>query len=161
NNPTIGVSGGSSGNYWVQVTDGNCTMRDTVFVDMYDPIGLELGDDIPACEGETFEIEPNLSSTLDFNWNTGATTKDITVAVSGVYTLTVSDGNCTETDKIRVIFHEYPPVDLGNDTILCEDAELKFDVSTEWEAISFRWYDETTTPYHVMYADEDQVIWVR
>lgn len=159
--PTIDISGGSQGNFWVQVTDGNCTMRDTVFVGMYEPINLELGDDVPACEGGSETIGQNLDPSFTYLWNTGATSTHIEVTNSGVYTLTVSSEHCSETDKVRVIFFEYPEVDLGNDTILCEAAELKFDVTTEWEAIRFNWYDQTTTPKHVMYADRPMTIWVR
>lgn len=157
------VFGGSQGFYWVQVSDSNCSMRDTVYVGMHPPIELELGEDVKACAGDTFEIAPTTSNntTYNYDWNTGQTTETISVQSTGTYSVTVSDAFCQERDKIRVIFFEYPQFSLGNDTILCAPAELRFDVTNEWLNVDYRWYDGQSDPVHIMYAEENQTIWVR
>ncbi|MEQ9186825.1 MAG: gliding motility-associated C-terminal domain-containing protein [Cryomorphaceae bacterium] len=159
--PTISIAGGSQGNYWVQVEGEHCTMRDTVYVEMYPPINLELGEDIPICEGDSVKITPNTDPLFDYNWSTGTNANEITVTESGVFTLTVTNGFCTEVDKIRVFVYKYPKINLGDDITLCAPTELNFDVTTIWNAVTFNWYDGTTTPNHIMFADEDQSIWVR
>ncbi|MEX2596671.1 MAG: gliding motility-associated C-terminal domain-containing protein [Salibacteraceae bacterium] len=155
------VSDGSRGNYWVQVSDDNCTMRDTVFIDMYDPIDLELGEDVKFCEGESFEIVPNTDNSYNYQWSNGSSSQSINVSSSGIFSVTVSDANCQETDKIRVFFFEYPEIDLGDDITLCAPGQLEFDVTSSWQNVRYNWYDGTTTPRHIMYADKDQTLWVR
>ena len=161
NTPTISIAGGSQGNYWVQVAGEHCTMRDTVYVGMHPPINLELGEDKPICEGDSVTITPNTNPLFDYSWSTGTNASEITITESGVFTLTVTNGFCTEVDKIRVFVYKYPTVNLGDDITLCAPSELNFNVNTQWNAVDFNWYDGTTTPLHVMFADEDQTIWVR
>ncbi len=159
--PTIEVEGGSQGNYWVQVSGEHCSMRDTVYVGMHPPIDLELGDDIPACEGDSVAVIPNTNPLFDYTWSNGSTVNQLSVTESGVFTVTVSNGPCAETDVIRVFFYEYPEVDLGDDITLCAPGELEFDVTSQWSAVNYHWYDGTTTPKHIMFVEDDQMIWVR
>lgn len=164
NDSIIEVSGGSQGYYWAQVSDSNCTMRDTVYVGMRTFIDLELGNDVITCLGDTTEINPYTSNhsnyTYSYSWNTGATNRKLLVTSPGVYSLTVSDQFCQETDKISVFFFEYPEFSLGEDTVVCASTELQFNVSNPLLNVRYRWYDGKSSPVHTLLAKEDQTIWV-
>lgn len=159
--PTISLSNGSAGMFWVQVSDGSCTEGDTVSVGMYPSVGLELGNDISACRGETVTITPNTSSSLDYTWSNGSTASMLQVTQSGLYSLTASNGVCEDVDNIRVTFFDYPQLNLGADTFICEPTELTFDLSHQSSGASYRWYNGSSSPVHVMYADETQTIYVK
>ena len=102
--PTISLSGGSAGMFWVQVSDGSCSEGDTVLVGVYPSVGLELGNDISACKGESITISPNTSSSLSYSWSNGSGNEDITDLNQNTYTVTVTDGNnCSEQKSFEVI----------------------------------------------------------
>lgn len=114
--PTIYTSGREQ--YTVLVTDGLCSVRDTV------NIGLK-GADIPtkdtsACENTLLVItgDPNATGHL---WSTGANTLDIAVYNNGVYSITQTKNGCTTTDPVNVTIDRIPFVNLGRDTNVCID----------------------------------------
>ena len=72
--------------------------------------------------------------------------------------LTASNGICEDVDDIRVTFYDYPELNLGNDTFICEPTELTFNLSHQSAAANYLWYNGSTNPIHVMYADETQTI---
>ena len=39
------------GLYWVEVSDENCAIRDTILVDRYPILEVDLGEDKQVCEG--------------------------------------------------------------------------------------------------------------
>lgn len=159
--PTISLSNGSAGMFWVQVSDGSCTQGDTISVGLFPSVDLNLGNDIPACNGQTVTISPNTSSSLSYLWNNGATSLDLQVTQSGIYSVTASNGVCEDSDEIRVTFYDYPQLDLGNDTFICEPSELTFNLSHQSSVANYRWYNGSTSPIHVMFADETQTIYVK
>jgi gliding motility-associated-like protein len=159
--PTISLSGGSAGMFWVQVSDGNCSEGDTVLVGVYPSVGLELGNDISACKGESITISPNTSSSLSYSWSNGANSQSINVTQSGIYSVTASNGVCEDSDEIRVTFYDYPSLNLGPDTFICEPTQLTFDLSHQSSAAQYKWYNGSSSPVHIMYADQSKTIYVK
>jgi gliding motility-associated-like protein len=81
----------------------------------------DLGEDINVCADEAVILNTGWPDNYDILWNTEETTPSITVAESGLYAVAVTDPNgCVSSDEIVVTIFEYPPLELGNDTSLCE-----------------------------------------
>ena len=121
NTPTLQVS--TAGTYWVEAGSGNCSVRDTVLVNVLPAPSPVLGPDTTLCVGELLQLDANApGSTL--LWSTGATSATIQVQNSGSYWVQATLGPCTAADTILVTFQPPPVVDLGMDTTLCMGSTL-------------------------------------
>jgi gliding motility-associated-like protein len=65
---------------------------------------VDLGDDFFMCAGNTADLEnkKTLPSDATLLWNTGDTTPTIVADTLGYYSLTVTSGNCSETDTLEI-----------------------------------------------------------
>ena len=55
-------------------------------------------------------------------WSTTATTPSVKITTPGTYWVKVTDNNlCTNTDTVKIKQAPLPSVNLGHDTILCEE----------------------------------------
>lgn len=90
-----------TGMYCVTVTNGVCTVSDTIHITVKDAPMVDLGNDTTFESGELALDAGNAG--VSFWWNTGDTTRVITVNSSGQYIVVVTDMNgCTATDTINV-----------------------------------------------------------
>jgi hypothetical protein len=108
----------NSGTYTVTVTGSNgCVSIDDVIITIYNNPILDLGPDVVSCNGSVEILESNLPGT--YLWSTGSTMNHIPVNTSGIYSMTLTDGNgCSSTDEVLVTFNSLPIVDLGPDLTL-------------------------------------------
>ena len=85
---------------------------------------LELGNDTSICEGESVLFNSG-NEGLEYKWNSGDITSEITVSSAGNYKLTVIDSiGCAVIDSVRLIAHKLPDLNLGSDTSVCEGNSL-------------------------------------
>ena len=64
------------------------------------------------------------------------TNNSITVNLSGNYSVQVIDSNgCIGNDTIHVSLLPLPYIDIGNDTYLCQDDSILFDVGNHWNSV--------------------------
>jgi hypothetical protein len=117
-----------SGDYTVTVTDGNgcsATATTTVVVNpLPTPTATNTG---PYCEGATIQLNsPSGSATDDWTGPLTYSSTDTqnptiassTIAMSGDYTVTVSDVNgCSATATTSVVVNAQPSVNLGADIV--------------------------------------------
>ena len=155
------VHSGSQGGYWAQASNGICAMRDTIYVDQFVPMNLDLPEFYMACEGDIISIIPNTNVNLSYNWNTGSTSKILQVGSNGTYFLTVTDGFCFESDQTSALFFDYPEISIGNDTITCGPSELTFEAISNISSVNFKWYNGSISAKHTTYIDRDQTIWAK
>ncbi|MCG8411039.1 MAG: gliding motility-associated C-terminal domain-containing protein [Bacteroidales bacterium] len=124
----------------------------------YVDIGL---DEVNICEGETHTFIAS-SKELNYIWQDGETTGETFVASeTGDYWVRVVDENgCVGADTAKLIVHDLPIVDLGKDTVLCNDQELEFDVS-DIDG-NYEWFDGSASPFYTVgYKPYNQKIWVK
>jgi predicted RNase H-like HicB family nuclease len=116
-NQFLGV--GTSGTYWVQVTEPlGCIGSDTLNLTIAPNPVVNLGPDFTQCDSAVLDAGNPGSS---FLWSGGQTTQLIPVYSTGAYGLTVTDGNgCSASDNINVTIGTTPSVDLGPDTAVCD-----------------------------------------
>ncbi len=135
--------------YTVVVTYPPCS-EETFVIDVIisdQPI-LDLGPDETVCNGETFEIIPNITggnAGITYLWSTGETTPTITVSVGGTYSLEVSLGSCSATDSIEIMFTQPIDVNLGDDFDSCfdENTVLTAEVANA-QNMTFEWFRNGT-----------------
>lgn len=140
---TINVS--TTGTYYVTVTNGGCSVSDTIDVTVLPVLNVDLGADITAsaCAGAVTLDAGNAGMT--YLWSNSSLTQTINVTSSGTYYVTVTNsGGCMESDTVNVTFT--PPsfsVDLGLDTLLCAGGSMMLDAGNP--GMNFSWSTGATT----------------
>jgi len=95
------------GNYGVTVTDGNgCTVSKNYTVEEPAPIELSFSSN-NAVNGQNGSVDLVVlggTGTYDYDWSSGATTRDVDGLAPGNFTVTVTDdNNCQTTGEVTVI----------------------------------------------------------
>ena len=97
------------GVYGVTLYVSEGCQRDTFYTDtitIYENLilgELNLGDDDVLCMNEVATLDAGeMPPGTTYLWSTGETTQSITVDTLGVYTCTIENGFCTETDDIEL-----------------------------------------------------------
>ena len=113
--PSITVSNG--GIYSVTATNTySCSSSATVQV-----ISLEnvsISGNLNICQGQSTTLYAN--GTGSYLWNTGATTSSVTVTQAGLYTVTVSLGNCSSSASASVSVATNPVPTISGNTTICQ-----------------------------------------
>lgn len=109
--PSI-IVGTSSPNtkYWVEITNEyGCKDSDTITLTLNPSPIVDLGPDLHICEGGSIEIDAGPDGSSYF-WNTGASSRTITVFVEGQYEVLVTNSyGCMATDTINIEVEGFAP----------------------------------------------------
>lgn len=97
------VSPTSSTTYNVTVTDANgCIDSDNLLVTVNALPVINLGPDQQLCFGNTATLDAG-SGFSNYNWSTTENTQTILAPASGIYSVTVTDGNgCQNSDDVNI-----------------------------------------------------------
>lgn len=98
----------AAGIYSVEVSVGNCVLRDTVVVDVQPLPSIELGQDRELCEGMTFALVAITDPASTVHWDHGATGHHLELTAPGVYRATAVNGCGSATDSVYVSWGECP-----------------------------------------------------
>lgn len=113
--PSITVSNG--GTYSVTASNSyGCSSSASVQV-----ISLEnvsISGNLNICQGQSTTLYAN--GTGSYLWNTGATTSFVTVTQAGLYTVTVSLGNCSSSASVLVSIAANPVPTISGNTTICQ-----------------------------------------
>ena len=111
----------------VEVDDGINQVNSSASVTVNPLPQVDIGADAEICQGGeyTFDAGAGFDSYL---WNTGATSQSITVNESGEYSVEVTNEfGCMNSDAAQLTVNPLPLVNLGPDTMICEDETLVLD----------------------------------
>lgn len=138
------ISIDGEGNYFVQVTNiSGCAFSDSIHVEGYPEVAIELGDEIFICEGESVTLDA-LNPDAAYLWNTGATTQTIEVATTGNYSVVVTNvSGCNNSDTVSIVVNPMPFVDLGTTLIFCPEEIALLDA--ENSGSNYLWTTGETT----------------
>ena len=103
---------------------------------------------VPAaiCDGDNALIGENLGNTYTYNWNTGATTPEISVGVAGTYNVEVtSDRGCMSDMDILVTVNSNPTPDLGADINECTGTVVTLSDANAQTGQTYAWSTGATT----------------
>ena len=158
----------STGQYWIQIQDGNNCPGDSVSVFVSTPQLLVafIGPDAIVCPGELKEFTAIVSggtAPYQYSWNNGNTQSSFfeNVNANGTYYVEVIDANgCSFSSDVQNITLVLPPViTTSNDTVICAFQPLDLWASTDGvdADYSFNWsVAEIDTNYYItpsVYSD--------
>jgi len=120
----------SGGMYDVTVNyEFGCESNDQVQVDEYPVPAADITGGDMICAGESVTLQAP-EGPFSYYWNTSETTTAITVSQGGDYTVTM-ENVCGEDDATKsVVYHELPPVDLGESQILVPGSSITLDAGS-------------------------------
>lgn len=118
--------------YYVTYTSPlNCSLLDSIqfFVNELPDVNITNNDTV-VCLGEPVTINTTLNNVPDpvYNWVTTDTTTFITTNTAGVYWVSVTTACGTDTEAMTIGNFALIPLDLGNDTTLCDGDDLLLSV---------------------------------
>lgn len=136
-----------AGMYWLEVLDGCELGRDSFeIIHENDLFEIELGNDTTLCEGEELLLGVELLN-VDmpvYEWQDSTTLPFIYATETGDYWVEVRSDYCYAEDSIRVDVQALPVVDLGNDTIVCEELGLLLEATHPANAV-YEWQDGSSS----------------
>ncbi len=139
-----------SGNYWVEVTNSCGTGRDelAVIFDMPPP-DPNLGLDDFVCTGDTVFLDATVASTPtapnSYSWADGWREPNRLITESLTYFVTVRNRCGSSRDAIKLTFEEPLIVDLGPDTVRCQEEPIYLDATLPERAF-YRWHNGRIEP---------------
>lgn len=134
----------STGPVSVQLTDANgCVATDAITVTVQAPTPVDLGPDATICTGDQLLLDATTTGATAYLWSTGEATPTISVATTGNYSVTVTQGSCDVSDAIQVTALPLPVIDLGPDQTLCSGDAITLDAALA--GASYLWSTGATT----------------
>ena len=115
--PTLDVV--NEGIYGVEVSFGKCIAGDTIDVAIFNKTQGKILDTV-ICTPQ-YRISGKLRGAKFYKWNTGIADSVLTVSKSGTYNLLANNGKCYVSHDFDLRFKIIPIVELGKDTIICQD----------------------------------------
>lgn len=120
---TSSITIDSPGTYWVHIDGSFCGIDDTIHV-FSKPNINGLGNDTSICAGAHITLNATTPGALGYQWSTGDTTSSISVDSPGTYWVFVEGKFCKNSDTIVISLRHLPPVDIGNDTTICQGSQI-------------------------------------
>ena len=132
-----------AGLYWVDVTNGSCIVRDSIFIQLQNPPQVYLGNDSTLCEGFSTTLNATFPGAT-YLWQNNSTAQTLTINQSGTYWVIVSNqcGNATDTFNLSV--QNLPIIDFSNDTTFCLGETIVLNAITP--NATYLWQDNSTNP---------------
>ena len=108
NATTQSISVSTTAIYSVTVTNNTgCSASFDADVQFIAPPSVNLGLDTVLCEGQVLVLDAG-NPGATYAWSNGAVTRTIAVGQPGTYTVNVSNGLCSRSDAITVLFNPSP-----------------------------------------------------
>lgn len=148
----------SAGMYDVYVENAaGCNARDTVEINFGTTPLTDLGLPDTLCQGDTRTVmAPNqLGIPVNYSWNTGENTPQITVGQTGDYIVTLENNGCSFSDTLSVHYTEFDMVFDQSDVScfdLC-DGEGTAVLSGEAAPFDLIWDNGTTDPDRIQLCE--------
>lgn len=131
-----------SGTYTLSVVDQNsCTSSDVITLQVDETPVVDLGEDQAVCVGTQLELSAGTNSAFNYLWSTGATDPIIQVLNAGIYSVTVTNGNCHAEGSVTLTSAPSPVAGF-NAIDICSGENVSFSNSSTWSgtgSISHLW----------------------
>ena len=139
---TITVS--ETGIYKLTVTNSCGAATDEIKVQVLPNPSLNLGNDVFTCQNDTTLSAPLGFGSYLWTFPNGitATNQTITANQEGNYILKVENNCGIVRDTITVSFHQKPNIDLGIDTLLCQNESVTISLPVDY---NYLWFDADTS----------------
>ncbi|MCC6722384.1 MAG: choice-of-anchor L domain-containing protein [Bacteroidia bacterium] len=116
------------GMYWLEVNNGGCKKRDTIYLNLQPLPMLKLGNDTTICGDFNLIIgSNNISHNIGYLWNTGDTLSRIHVNKGGKYILNAVENTCKTKDSITITQRNNFKLNIGPPVMeICNNDTLTF-----------------------------------
>lgn len=120
----------------------NDTIKKTITVD---PLTVNLGPDKEICGNADHLLDPHSGTNRTYLWQDNSVNPTFTTSQSGLYWVEVKNNNntCVLRDSIQLDFKPNPVVQLGTDTIICEQTTLLLDAGNP--GATYLWQDNSSS----------------
>jgi gliding motility-associated-like protein len=140
----------TSGQYWVKASNTGCTVSDTIEV-AFNPIPFfNLGNDTLICENNKLPLNTGISN-ASYLWQDGSHNNQLTATTAGQYWAQVTQQGCSYRDTLLLTTKPIPPVFIGNDTTICNDASLLLQAGNSM-ITSYQWNDNSSADTYPVIA---------
>ncbi len=130
----------TTGLYHCEITVGNCTVSDSIFVQVDSTPEIDLGGEFIICDGDTIQLDAFIPGAT-YIWNDGSTDTTLAVHGAGLYSVEVKLNNCYYWDTVLVSNVSLSVLNLGPDTvILCQGEAINLEAGVD-NAIAYLWQD--------------------
>lgn len=129
------------GEYWVEASFICGVVSDTVSINYYDPLVLDIGNDTTLCDGDDLLLDATTSN-ASYLWQDNSVNSTFLITQPGLYGVSVSNICETISDGILVNYQSPPYVNLGNDTSLCPNEAILLNASAA--GASYLWQNGYT-----------------
>ena len=137
------------GKYTVTVNDGKCSNSDSKNIRELLPPKVSLGGDTTICEGIPIRLLGGVLHNQTYLWQDMSTSPTLLTNQAGLYSVAVSNACGTVSDSINISSLEVPIINLGSDTIICENSELTIYGRVKL-AESYLWQDNSDNSVKVI-----------
>jgi gliding motility-associated-like protein len=120
------------------------TFNQTPYILYMENITVDLGPDVDICQGSSTTLDAGAGFDT-YLWNPSGSTQTINVSTGGTYTVTVTQGICSNTDDIVVNILALPSIDLGPDTALCAGDNTTLDAGAGFTSYQWSTFETTQT----------------
>ena len=126
-NPTLTVI--QSGTYTVAVSDSGCVTVDSIEVVVTGTPVVNLGNDTLLCSGAILNLDASFPNAT-YQWQDTSSAPSFSVMLPGIYSVTSTINGCSDVDTIIIGYIAPVPVNIGNDTTLCQGSSVALDASS-------------------------------
>ncbi len=120
---------------------------DSAIVDIYDNIDADIAPVAPSCPGMGAQLNGsslNTDNTATYSWapagslsNPNIANPFATPAVTTTYTMTVTQGPCTDTATVVVAISAAPTADAGTDVTICQGSSTQLNGVSNGDIITW------------------------
>ncbi|MBK8845813.1 MAG: gliding motility-associated C-terminal domain-containing protein [Bacteroidetes bacterium] len=156
---TTAIASPSTTTTYVLSSSDSCTVNDTIIIEVIPQVIVHLGNDTAICLGEEMQLDP-ISNYNSFSWSsnpyiacTNCGEQWISPLQSSTYTVTVTNGYCSSSDKIHVEVIEVKAEAMTNLSLIVAGEMVELSASG---ANAYRW-----EPADVVLSDKAQITTAR
>ena len=141
----------NAGTFNIQLIASDGSSSDTMIqtITVTNPPIVNLGQDTSICNGQTVTLDattPNAS----YLWSDNSTNSTLSVSTTGLYSVTVTIGNCSSSDDINIMVENNPIVNLGADTTFCDAVD--FILNATAQNVTYTWQDNSSQPTYTAFS---------
>ena len=136
-----------SGTYTVTVTNGGCTATSSTTVTVNATPTATAGSNSPLCTGQTLNLTANTVAGATYSWSgpggytstaQNPTRTNVTTAMAGTYTVTVTANGCTSTSSVTVVINTAPSTTASSNSPVCSGNAINL-TSTAVTGATYSW----------------------
>ena len=130
-----------------------CTGKSETFtITVYGQTHLEvnLGNDTIICWFDSLQLNAYHPEATHYQWQDGSTNAVYPVYYDGQYWVTISNPCGKASDTIQVSLLKEIILNLGNDTVFCEDDNIYWELDVASPYASYLWQDGSASPVYIV-----------